>query len=232
MHDLGIEWRENEILTAYQMVLQREEVEGFPVTDRFREAIYSLLGASGGFRGVLCHPVFDPFGTGIDQYSKEDAAAIDRIQADQERETVSILLLRFNPYVLRLSGGDENLSPAQRGRTMGEIRMAKAEMQISLFDYFPNMFEVPSELKTISEKATEESGAGRKAYSYDVGEELVGARKHLASLLKFSPEWYTALGQNPSQAFAAICKDELLGAFPVDECREKGCSSEVHTPSS
>ena len=119
------------------------------------------------------------------------------------------------------------MSPAQRGRTMGEIRMAKAEMQISLFDYFPNMFEVPSELKTISEKATEESGAGRKAYSYDVGEELVGARKHLASLLKFSPEWYTALEQDPSQAFAAICKDELLGAFPVDECREKGCSSEV-----
>ncbi|MFC5402330.1 phosphoadenosine phosphosulfate reductase family protein [Cohnella soli] len=80
MHRLGIEWRESEILIAYQMVLHREELEGFPVTDRFREAIYALLGVSGGFRGVLCHPVFDPFGTGIDQFTSEDAAAIKRIR--------------------------------------------------------------------------------------------------------------------------------------------------------
>ncbi len=85
MHRLQIEWRESEILTAYQMVLHREEIEGFPVTERFREAIYSLLGVTGGFRGLLCHPVFDPFGTGVDQFGPEDVAAINRIMA-QERE--------------------------------------------------------------------------------------------------------------------------------------------------
>ncbi|QHW35492.1 phosphoadenosine phosphosulfate reductase family protein (plasmid) [Paenibacillus rhizovicinus] len=91
MHRLGIEWRESEILTAYQMVLHREEVEGFPLTDRFREAIYALLGVTGGFRGVLCNPIFDPFGTGVDQFTKADADAIARIMAeDKERETAVV----------------------------------------------------------------------------------------------------------------------------------------------
>lgn len=81
MHWLGIEWRESEILTSYQMVLHRETIEGFPVTGRFREAIYALLGVTGGFRGVLCNPVFDPYGTGIDQFTVEDAAAIERVMA-------------------------------------------------------------------------------------------------------------------------------------------------------
>jgi DNA sulfur modification protein DndC len=79
MARLQIEWRKNEILTAYQMVLQRETLEGFPVTERFREAIYALLDFRPGFRGVLCHPIFDPFGTGVDQVTPEDAKAIQRI---------------------------------------------------------------------------------------------------------------------------------------------------------
>lgn len=93
MHRLSIEWRESEILTAYQMVLHREEVEGFPVTERFREAIYNLLGVKGGFSHLLCHPVFDPYGTGVDQFTAEDAAAIARIQAKQrERDFIASVL--------------------------------------------------------------------------------------------------------------------------------------------
>ncbi|MFD2614660.1 phosphoadenosine phosphosulfate reductase domain-containing protein [Paenibacillus gansuensis] len=93
MHRLGIEWRESEILTAYQMVLHREEVEGFPVTERFREAIYKLLGVDGHFRGLLCHPVFDPFGTGVDQFTAEDAAAIARIKEEEmERDFIAAVL--------------------------------------------------------------------------------------------------------------------------------------------
>lgn len=93
MHRLRIEWREREILTAYQMVLHREEVEGFPVTDRFREAIYKLLGVESDFRWMLCHPVFDPFGTGVDQFSERDVAAIARIIAEeQERDFIAAVL--------------------------------------------------------------------------------------------------------------------------------------------
>lgn len=93
MHHLGIEWRESEVLTAYQMVLHREEVEGFPVTERFREAIYALVGVSGGFRGLLCHPVFDPYGSGVDQVTAEDVAAIERVKAMQkERELIATVL--------------------------------------------------------------------------------------------------------------------------------------------
>jgi DNA sulfur modification protein DndC len=91
MRELDIEWRKGEILTSYQMVLHRETVEGFPVTERFREAIYALLGVSGGFRGVLCHPVFDPFGTGIDQFTAEDAAAIERIMAEKKEQEIVVV---------------------------------------------------------------------------------------------------------------------------------------------
>lgn len=88
MKRLDIEWRESEILTAYQMVLQRESVEGFPLTDRFREAIFALLNIHNtGFRRMLCDPIFDPFGTGIDQFTSEDEEAIQRIMAQGSRET-------------------------------------------------------------------------------------------------------------------------------------------------
>ncbi|MDH6674956.1 DNA sulfur modification protein DndC [Paenibacillus sp. LBL] len=88
MKRLDIEWRESEILTAYQMVLQRESVEGFPLTERFREAILALLNIHNtGFRRMLCDPIFDPFGTGIDQFTSEDEEAIQRIMAQESRET-------------------------------------------------------------------------------------------------------------------------------------------------
>lgn len=91
MHRLQIEWRESEILTAYQMVFNRETVEGFPVTGRFREAIYALLGVTGNFRGMLCDPIFDPYGTGIDQFSSRDAAAIERIMSQKGEKEIAVV---------------------------------------------------------------------------------------------------------------------------------------------
>ncbi|QQZ64583.1 phosphoadenosine phosphosulfate reductase family protein (plasmid) [Paenibacillus sonchi] len=80
MKTLNIEWRHSEVLTAYQMVLQRENIEGFAVTRRFREAIYALLPIQrNGFNRLLCHPIFDPYGTGVDQFSNQDQEAIQRI---------------------------------------------------------------------------------------------------------------------------------------------------------
>lgn len=88
MIELGIEWRESEIRIAYQMVLQRETIEGFPVTARFREAIYKMLGITGGFRGLFCNPVFDPYGTGVDQFTAEDEKAIRRIMEEKNNTMV------------------------------------------------------------------------------------------------------------------------------------------------
>lgn len=84
MIELGIEWRKSEIITSFQMVLQRETVEGFPVTRRFKEAIYRMLGITGGFRSLFCHSVFDPYGTGVDQFGADDEAAIRRILENEE----------------------------------------------------------------------------------------------------------------------------------------------------
>lgn len=79
---LEIEWRQSEILTSYQMVLQRECIEGLAITRRFRKAIFALLPMqNNGFNRILCHPIFDPFNTGIDQFSEEDEAAIERVLA-------------------------------------------------------------------------------------------------------------------------------------------------------
>lgn len=78
---LKVEWKQGEILTAYQMVLQREYIEGIAVTHRFREAIYSLLPTiqRNGFNRILGHSVFDPYSTGVDQFTDKDQEAIQRI---------------------------------------------------------------------------------------------------------------------------------------------------------
>ncbi|MFD1130724.1 phosphoadenosine phosphosulfate reductase family protein [Paenibacillus sp. PDC88] len=79
MARLDIEWRKSEIITAYQMVLEREMVEGFPVTERFRDAIFQLIAVSGSMKNFFGHSVFDPYGTGVDQVTEEDNEAIKRV---------------------------------------------------------------------------------------------------------------------------------------------------------
>lgn len=131
------------------------------------------------------------------------------------------------PYVLRLSGDEMNVvSRSARETYGGNLKMALNPL--SLVDYFSDTFAGMGELSAVILPRTAAlPDTGRKQYSYDVGEELAGARKHTASLLNFTAEWYAALEQDPAHAFEAICKDELLGAFPVQEYREKGFTSEA-----
>jgi hypothetical protein len=106
--------------------------------------------------------------------------------------------------------------------------MANQQIEFSLFDYFADTQQGVEEMVAIlNEPHAEELGIRRKAFAYDCGEELKGARKHLAALTKFSQEWYEVLEQDPTQAFEAICKDELLGDFRPSGLRDHGFASEV-----
>lgn len=87
----------------------------------------------------------------------------------------------------------------------------------SLFDYF-------ADHETDSNLSLNESS---KAFAYDVGEELKGSRKHLASLMKFSTEWYDELERNPTLAYKLVCKDELAGDISPDGLRNQGFQSET-----
>ncbi|MFD2614658.1 LPD1 domain-containing protein [Paenibacillus gansuensis] len=102
------------------------------------------------------------------------------------------------------------------------------QIEFSLFDYFADTSAGVSEMVSVmTEKPeAEAAGAGRKNYAYDVGSELWGARKHLAALTKFTPEWYEALEKDPTQAYDAICKDALLEGFRPVLLREQGFASE------
>jgi hypothetical protein len=106
--------------------------------------------------------------------------------------------------------------------------MTNKQIEFSLFDYFADTQEGVEEMVAVLNEATTEiPSIGRKSFAYDCGEELKGARKHLAALTKYSQEWYEVLEQDPTQAFEAICKDELLGDFRPSELRDHGFASEV-----
>ncbi|MFX3637365.1 MAG: LPD1 domain-containing protein [Candidatus Pristimantibacillus sp.] len=105
--------------------------------------------------------------------------------------------------------------------------------QLSLFDYFAtsNLELVdPAEVVItvdLNSPSTAEGDPGRKNYSYDCGEELLGARKHLSAMIKFSSEWQQAIEEDPSQAFKLVCKDELLDGFKAEQLQEEGFTSQV-----
>lgn len=106
------------------------------------------------------------------------------------------------------------------------------QLAFSLFDYFN--FQKNELLVSDEQTAYQKhdklqlggSGAGRKTYVYDCGEELKGARKHL-SMTRFSVEWQKAIEEDPSQAFQLVCKDELLDGFKPDMLREEGFTSQA-----
>jgi hypothetical protein len=106
--------------------------------------------------------------------------------------------------------------------------MAKEQIEFSLFDYFADSQEGVTEMSAmLNTEPASDVKAGKKSYSYDCGEELSGARKHLAAMSKFSREWYEEIEQDPTQAFEAICKDDLLAEFRAIGLREQGFTSEV-----
>lgn len=98
------------------------------------------------------------------------------------------------------------------------------QLSFSLFDYFAVVEPPVNVLASVQEPDT---GTGRKTYVYDCGEELHGARKHLAALAKFSVEWQKAIEEDPTQAFELVCKDGLLGDWKAEQLREEGFTSEA-----
>lgn len=102
------------------------------------------------------------------------------------------------------------------------------QREFTLFDYFADTEDGIAEIANVLQSYQEPAAvAGKRSFAYDVGAELKGARKHLALLTKFSTEWYAELELDPSQAFEAICKDELLGEFPPALLRDLGYTSEA-----
>lgn len=86
MHALGIKWKEKEALLSYQMVLEREISEGIAISSRFREALFAMLPVHPGVVGSMYHPIWDPWGSGVDRFTEEDRAAIDRIKMEEKEQ--------------------------------------------------------------------------------------------------------------------------------------------------
>jgi len=107
------------------------------------------------------------------------------------------------------------------------------QQAFSLFDYF-NSEQQQNELLLPNDQIAYQQhdnlqmgGAGRKTYVYDCGEELKGARKHLAAMTRFSVEWQNAIEEEPTQAYKLVCKDELLDGFNPAMLREEGFTSQA-----
>lgn len=105
------------------------------------------------------------------------------------------------------------------------------QLAFSLFDYFT--FDegnaVPATQIAVTAADTRgTTGSLRKQYAYDCGEELLGARKHLASShAMFSAEWQEAIEEDPTQAYQMVCKDELVGSLRAERFQEEGYTSEA-----
>ncbi|WP_337035092.1 LPD1 domain-containing protein [Paenibacillus illinoisensis] len=85
--------------------------------------------------------------------------------------------------------------------------------QLSLFEYFG-----------VAARSVEKEKMKSQKYVHDVGEELLGARKHTSNNGYFSgPELET----DPSTAYELCCKNEILKDFDYRELRIKGFSSET-----
>ena len=101
----------------------------------------------------------------------------------------------------------------------------------SLFDYFTfdeGSAWPASQVDAPVSNNQSPAGSSRKQYAYDCGEELQGARKHLASShTMFSAEWHEAIEEEPTQAYQMVCKDELVGSLRADRFKEEGYSSEA-----
>lgn len=80
MYQLQIPWNEEEIILSYQMVLERESVEGFAISSRFREALFAHLAVHPGIVSAMYSPLWDPWGCGVDRFTEKDIAAIKRLE--------------------------------------------------------------------------------------------------------------------------------------------------------
>ncbi|WP_146206386.1 hypothetical protein [Streptohalobacillus salinus] len=81
MKALDIPMSENEVYTIYRFVTEREIKKGIPVTHRFRDALFSNLEVHPGIVGSMYSPIWDPWNSGVDCFTKEDEEAIKRVLA-------------------------------------------------------------------------------------------------------------------------------------------------------
>lgn len=103
------------------------------------------------------------------------------------------------------------------------------QLEFSYEDYFADTFgasqrnteSLMEELEEIPEKSS------RKKFAYDVGNELLGSRKHLAAMSRFTPGWFQILEEDPAAAFATITKSLFADQFNSSSLKENGFQSEV-----
>ncbi|MDQ0255571.1 DNA sulfur modification protein DndC [Evansella vedderi] len=79
MKKLEIPIEDEEVTEIYKEVQKREVTEGMPVTKRFRDLLMSFYTVHPGVVGAMYNPIWDPFGTGVDQFTEDDKAAIERV---------------------------------------------------------------------------------------------------------------------------------------------------------
>ncbi len=83
---LNIQLEDRIVSSIYQEVITREYSEGIALTDRFRKALYAHYKVHPVFTGSMYNPIFDPYGTGVDRRTEEDAAAIKRVLARMAKQ--------------------------------------------------------------------------------------------------------------------------------------------------
>ncbi|MGP4074195.1 hypothetical protein ACTWQB_16960, partial [Piscibacillus sp. B03] len=104
--------------------------------------------------------------------------------------------------------------------------------QLDLFEVQQTGKDKQSELNQIIQEVRTDAQEGRKV-SYDVGEEIGGAKKHLAKLRQEFEDHHdhnilSALeDQDQASAFAVITKAELFKSFSLEQEKAKGVHPSV-----
>jgi hypothetical protein len=107
--------REEEVLTIYRTVLEREVREGIPVTERFKMALFSFLSVKPLFTSAMFDPLLDPDGIGIDMCSNDDKRFFEQLdrftnmmrlepREDEDRFEMLLTKLRQENILMDLIG--------------------------------------------------------------------------------------------------------------------------------
>lgn len=70
---------EEDVMMIDTMVKDREIKEGIAISNRFRDALYALLPVYPGVKYAMNHPIWDPWGCGVDRFTQEDVEVLTRM---------------------------------------------------------------------------------------------------------------------------------------------------------
>ncbi|MBP1932046.1 phosphoadenosine phosphosulfate reductase family protein [Ammoniphilus resinae] len=76
---LEIPMAEEDVMMIDTMVKDREIKEGIAISNRFRDALYALLPVHPGVISSMNHPIWDPWGCGVDRFTQEDIEVLTRL---------------------------------------------------------------------------------------------------------------------------------------------------------